>query len=127
MTALPDARIELMRPFIPARDFGLSQDFYRALGFEVAVVAPRIATVTASDGKTGFLLQDFYQKDLAENLMMQIIVPSIDVWWAHIQSQSLPEHFGVKEPKPPVVEPWGLRVAYVWDPSGILWHVAARN
>lgn len=127
MTAFPTASIEMMRPFIPARDFALSEEFYQALGFLVEVVAPRIATVTTSDGKAGFLLQDFYQKDLAENLMMQIIVPDINVWWTHIQSLSLAERFGVKEPRPPVAEPWGMTVAYVWDPSGVLWHVTSRK
>lgn len=126
MTALPAARIEVMRPFIPARDFALSQDFYRALGFEVVLVAPRIATVKAADDKSGFLLQDFYQKDLAENLMVQIIVSDVDAWWAHVRSRSLPERFGVKEPKAPAAEAWGMRVAYMWDPSGVLWHIAAK-
>ncbi|ATU94078.1 hypothetical protein BLM14_20025 (plasmid) [Phyllobacterium zundukense] len=118
--------MEIMRPFIPARNFTLSQEFYEALGFNVTVVAPRIATVVASDGKSGFLLQNFYQKDLAENLMMQIIVPDVDAWWAHIQSLSLPERFGVNAPKSPVAEAWGMRVAYVWDPSGVLWHIASK-
>jgi hypothetical protein len=118
--------IALMRPFLPARDFALSQSFYTALGFEVALVAPRIAVVKAADGKTGFLLQNFYNKDLAENLMMQIIVEDVDAWWAHIQSLSLPERFGVKEPKAPAAEAWGMRVAYIWDPSRVLWHVASK-
>lgn len=126
MTELQTATVEMMRPFIPARDFALSQQFYEALGFNVTVVAPEIATVAASDGKPGFLLQDFYQKDLAENLMMQIIVPSVDTWWTHIQSLSLPERFGVQAPKAPADEAWGMRVAYVWDPSGVLWHIASR-
>jgi len=39
----------------------------------------------------------------------------------------LPAKFGVPEPKPPVLQPWGLRVAYLVDPSGVLWHVAQRR
>lgn len=98
-----------MRPFIPARDFALSQQFYEALGFNVTVIAPKIANVAVSDGKSEFLLQDFYQKDLAQNLMMQIIVPSVDAWWTHIQSLSLPERFGVQAPKGPVANIFGAR------------------
>lgn len=127
MTVPPPIQIELMRPFLPARDFALSQDFYRALGFEVTLVAPKIATVAARDGRTGFLLQDFYRKELAENLMMQIIVPRVDAWWAQIGSLSLPNRFGVAEPRPPRAEPWGMRVLYLWDPSGVLWHIASKN
>ncbi|MBA4388639.1 MAG: hypothetical protein C0404_11710 [Verrucomicrobia bacterium] len=39
----------------------------------------------------------------------------------------LPTRFGVPVPKPPEDQPWGLRVAYVIDPSGVLWHVAQRR
>ena len=35
--------------------------------------------------------------------------------------------FGVPEPKPPTMQPWGLRVACLVDPSGILWHIAERR
>jgi hypothetical protein len=38
----------------------------------------------------------------------------------------LPGRFGVQAPKAPVMQPWGLRVAYVFDPCGVLWHVAER-
>lgn len=38
-------------------------------------------------------------------------------------SLDLPAKFGVPVPKPPMMQPWGLRIAYVVDPSGVLWHV----
>jgi uncharacterized glyoxalase superfamily protein PhnB len=25
------------------------------------------------------------------------------------------------------MQPWGLRVAYIVDPSGVLWHIAQRR
>lgn len=30
-------------------------------------------------------------------------------------------------PEPPAVQPWGLRITYLVDPSGVLWHVAQRR
>jgi uncharacterized glyoxalase superfamily protein PhnB len=39
----------------------------------------------------------------------------------------LPERFGVPAPRAPAVQPWGLRIAYVVDPAGVLWHVAERR
>jgi hypothetical protein len=27
----------------------------------------------------------------------------------------------------PTLQPWGLVVAYVWDPSGVLWHIAEER
>ena len=39
----------------------------------------------------------------------------------------LAARFGVQAPKAPAMQPWGLRVAYVVDPSGVLWHFAQRG
>jgi uncharacterized glyoxalase superfamily protein PhnB len=39
----------------------------------------------------------------------------------------LAKNFGVATPKPPAMQSWGLRIAYVVDPSGVLWHVAERR
>ncbi len=115
---------ELARPFMPARDFDLSKRFYEALGF-AKVLDSEVAIFNAGSG--GFILQRYYQKDWAENFMMQLIVDDLDAWWAHIQRLDLPKRFGVPPPKAPAVQPWGLREAYIVDPSGVLWHVAQRR
>lgn len=59
--------------------------------------------------------------------MMQLMVDGLDAWWAHIQSLDLPARFGVRPPKAPAIQPWGLRIAYVVDPAGVLWHVVQRR
>ena len=59
--------------------------------------------------------------------MMQLMVDDLDAWWAHIQSLDLAGRFGVHSPRPPEIQSWGLRVAYVFDPCGVLWHVAQRR
>jgi catechol 2,3-dioxygenase-like lactoylglutathione lyase family enzyme len=115
---------ERIRPFVPARDFDLSKRFYEALGFE-KVLDGEVAIFNTASG--GFILQRYYQKDWAENFMMQLMVDDLDAWWAHIEALDLPAKFGVQPPKPPAVQPWGLRIAYVFDPSGVLWHVAERR
>ena len=33
----------------------------------------------------------------------------------------------VPAPSAPALQPWGLRIAYLVDPSGVLWHVAQRR
>ena len=116
---------ECARPFLPAKDFGLSKRFYEVLGFEKLLDASDVAIFRI--GKGGFLLQSYYQKDWAENFMMQLMVDDLDVWWSHLQSLKLVETFGVAAPKAPAMQPWGLRIAYVTDPSGVLWHVAERR
>ncbi len=55
------------------------------------------------------------------------MVDDLDAWWRHVESARLPETFGVPAPKAPEMQPWGLRVAYVVDPSGPLWHFAQRR
>jgi hypothetical protein len=120
---IPDGA-EAARPFLPARDFDASKAFYEALGFEkrldgdVAIFAV---------GTSAFILQRYFQKDWAENCMMQLMVDDLDAWWAHIEALDLPGRFGVQPPRPPAMQPWGLNVAYVYDPCGVLWHVAQRR
>ena len=118
------AGTERMRPFLPARDFDLSKRFYEALGFE-KVLDGEVAIFNAASG--GFILQRYYQKDWSDNCMMQLMVDDLEAWWAHIDALDLPSQFGVQPPKPPAVQPWGLRIAYVFDPCGVLWHVAQRR
>jgi len=52
--------------------------------------------------------------------MMQLMVDDLDAWWTHIERLDLAAAFGVPPPRAPAIQPWGLRVAYVMDPSGVL-------
>lgn len=122
MQSLPQ---DACRPFLPARDFATSQRFYEVLGFVKELDAPDVAIYRM--GASSFLLQKRYQKQWAENSMMQLMVDDLEVWWSRILALELPAKFGVPEPKAPALQPWGLRVAYVVDPSGVLWHVAQRR
>src|SRR5438874_2543750 len=115
---------ERVRPFLPTQDFDLSRSFYEALGFE-KVLDSEVAIFNAGSG--GFVLQRQYQKDWAENSVMQLMVDDLDGWWSHIGALDLPRHFGVKPPRSPAMQPWGLRIAYLFDPSGVLWHVSQRR
>lgn len=119
MTTLATTTI---RPFVPGgKDFALSKRFYQALGFELTFEAGGVAGFACDSGS--FLLQDYYHQGWGDNFMMQLIVRDLDAWWAHIQSLDLPGQFGVAEPKPPALMPWGLTLAYVFGPCGELWHV----
>jgi uncharacterized glyoxalase superfamily protein PhnB len=115
---------ELIRPFVPAKDFDRSKQFYETLGFN-KVLDGEVAIFNAGSG--GFILQRHYQREWAENSMLQLMVDDLDAWWAHIEALDLPSKFGVQPPKPPAMQPWGLRMAYVYDPCGVLWHVAQRR
>lgn len=116
---------ETARPFLPARDFATSKAFYDALGFTKELDGDDIAIFRI--GTTSFLLQDHFHEDWAANFMMQLVVDDLAAWWQHLSSLRLPETFGVPAPTSPMMQPWGLEISYVVDPSGVLWHVAQRR
>lgn len=115
---------ESARPFLPTRDFDVSKGFYEALGF-VKELDGEVAIFRVGSGS--FLLQRYFQEEWAANFMMQLLVDDLDAWWARIESLDLPRRFGVPAPKAPAMQPWGLRIAYLVDPAGVLWHVAQRR
>ncbi|MFN3656249.1 MAG: VOC family protein [Pseudolabrys sp.] len=112
--------IRTMQPFLPARDFALSKRFYADLGFTVEPLSDKLAQVRL--GPHSFLLQDFYVEQWASNFMIHVSVDNLAAWWAHIASLDLAGRYGVAPPRPPKRESWGSDVAYVFDPSGVLWH-----
>ena len=113
---------EAARPFVPAEDLEKSKAFYRALGFETLLDGD---VAIFAVGATSFIFQQFHQED--HNFMMQLMVDDLDGWWTHIRSLNLPATFGIPEPKAPETQPWGLRIAYLVDPSGVLWHIGQRR
>jgi uncharacterized glyoxalase superfamily protein PhnB len=108
--------------FIPSKDFDKSKSFYLDLGFE---------QTWGDEGGCGFridghnfILQNFYVKDHAENFMMQLMVDDVNAWWNRIQSLGLKEKYQLGLANPPEVQPWGLNILYMTDPTGVLWHIA---
>lgn len=118
--------IVTMRPFLPARNYSESQQFYQLIGFSMWPIGEKLCHMQLgqADGAFAFLLQDFYVKDFAENLMMHVLVDDLDQWWSHIEELKLGEQFHIPAPRAPKQESWGLRISYLWDPSGVLWHFA---
>jgi DNA-binding MarR family transcriptional regulator len=118
------ARGNSARPFLPAKDFLVSKAFYKAIGFEMLLDSD-VAIFSA--GSSAFILQRYYVKEWAENCMMQLMVDDLDGWWARLDALDLPGLFAIPVPKPPAMQPWGLRVGFLVDPSGVLWHIAERR
>jgi catechol 2,3-dioxygenase-like lactoylglutathione lyase family enzyme len=110
-----------IKAFVPAKDFAQSKAFYEAMGFKVAYTDEEIAYMLC--GNTSFLLQNFYVKELAENLMMHLLVENVDDWHAHLTAQNIVEHFGVRLGALET-QPWAMRDFVLSDPSGVLWRIA---
>jgi hypothetical protein len=115
--------VKALRPFVPAKDFAISQQFYADLGFRVEPLGDSIAAMHL--GSHSFLLQDFYVEAWADNFVMHMLVDDLDAWWEHLTSLNIAARYGVKSPRAPKLESWGLNVAYMFDPAGVLWHIAA--
>ena len=110
-----------IKAFVPALDFTVSKEFYEAIGFQVKFSDSELAYLLC--GNTSFLLQNFYVKELAENLMMHLLVENVEDWHAHITAQNIAERFGVRLGALET-QPWGMRDFVLFDPSGVLWRIA---
>ena len=107
-----------LKAFVPARDDELSKRFYRGSSEQIAEL---------QIGAFRFLLQPFYVKEHAGNFMMSLLVEDADAWWRHIERVGLQEKYPGIMARPPALQPWGLRVLYLSDPTGVLWHITDRR
>jgi len=110
-----------LKAFVPARDAELSKSFYTDLGFTINWSNQQIAELQI--GAFRFLLQTFYVAEHAGNFMMSLAVEDADAWWLHIEKIQLAKKYPGIMAKPPQMQPWGIRVLYLSDPTGVLWHI----
>jgi len=113
-----------IKAFVPARDYELSKAFYTDLGFTTNWSNDEIAELQI--GSFRFLLQKFYVAEHAGNFMMSLGVENLDAWWEYIQQKELTKKYPGIMCKAPSMQPWGIRVLYLSDPSGVLWHIVER-
>lgn len=111
-----------MKAFVPAKDPKISRAFYTDLGFTINWGNDEIAELQM--GSFRFLLQKFYVAEHAGNFMMSLNVENADAWWEHIQRNEFTKKYPGIMCKPPQMQPWGLRVLYLSDPTGVLWHIS---
>ncbi|WP_442595947.1 hypothetical protein ACSBPU_04430 [Parapusillimonas sp. JC17] len=111
-----------LRTFIPAQDFALSKEFYSALGCELAWSDEGLALFRIAG--SGFYLQRYYVKEWAENCMLHMSVKDAARCFADIKNLLGSGRFPSARVVPPKHESYGALVTYVWDPSGVLLHLA---
>lgn len=121
VTPMPPGPVADLCAFLPARDFDLSQRFYADLGFDRLWGNDQVAQFQA--GGFRFLLQNYFVAEWAANCMLSLAVDDADAWWRHVQEYDLRGRYGLHTAKAPAVQPWGLRVLFLSDPSGVLWHI----
>lgn len=112
-----------VKPFVGARDFDRSRDFYVALGWQLRFdTGEGLACLELAGCR--FYLQDHYAKDWCENSMLHVTVDDAAAWHEHVTAVLTTGDFAPARVAAPRQEPYGALVTYVWDPSGVLLHLA---
>lgn len=111
--------VKSIRPFIGAKNFEISSNFYKDLGFEEIVLEHNLSLFKKQE--IGFYLQDAYVKDWIENTMLFIEVENVDQFWEELLTLNLTEKYEGVKLTPIRTMDWG-KECFVHDPSGILWH-----
>ena len=109
-----------IKAFVPAKDFELSKQFYKDIGFTMASEGGGVAYFHFEH--VSFLLQNFCSEGLAENFMMHMLVADVDAWWSKVNQSEVISKYGVKL-WPIEIQPWKMRDFCITDPSGVLWRI----
>lgn len=120
-----DLRATDLRPFLPSRDFGLSKQFYAALGCKLEWSDENLALFNLAGVR--FYLQRHYAKDWADNCMLHVSVQDAASCYTGISEALKSGRFPGARVAPPKQEPYGALVTFVWDPAGVLLHLAEWN
>lgn len=111
-----------LRTFVGSKDFETSRDFYLALGWRVNFDEGEIAELELC-GQC-FYLQRYYHESWCNNSMLYLTVADATAWHKHIERVLAAKAYGGARTKPPVPADYAKLVTHMWDPSGVLWHLA---
>jgi hypothetical protein len=113
-----------IRPFIGAKDFETSRNFYRDLGFQEIILSPNMSLFKTE--QIGFYLQDAYVQDWIDNSMIFLEVDDVDRYWNELSGLDLANKYEAVKLTSIKNYDWG-RECFLHDPSGILWHFGQFN
>jgi hypothetical protein len=114
--------VDEFRPFLPASDFAVSRQFYTELGFNEVWSSEKLVILAL--GRFSFFLQNYFGKEWAENMVLDLRVADVDACWSYLRSLNLSARFPqvVRVGAPQADGVTGIRRGYFVDPSGVLWH-----
>lgn len=108
-----------IRPFIGAKDFDISRNFYRDLGFQESILEHKMSYFKTEG--IGFYLQNAYVQDWIDNTMIFLEVDDVERYWNELLALDLLAKYAGVRLTPIQHYDWG-RECFLHDPSGILWH-----
>jgi hypothetical protein len=108
-----------LQPFVPSgKNFKGSRQLFVELGFNIR---------WESDGYVGFerdgckfILQNFDNRQFAENFMVTVGVDNVDEFRKQVLEKKLPEKFGIRIGEASDM-PYGREVNII-DDAGVCWH-----
>ena len=108
-----------IRPFIGAKNFERSRNFYRDLGFQESVLGHSMSYFKMQG--LGFYLQDADVADWIDNSMIFLEVEDVVGFWNELLTLGLTDKYEGVRLTPIRQYDWG-KECFLHDPSGILWH-----
>ena len=113
-----------IRPFIGAKNFDVSRNFYLDLGFEESIIPYNMSLFQTKN--IGFYLQDAYVKDWIDNTMLFLEVDDVEAYYNELLALDLSSKYEGVRLTPIRTDYWG-RECFLHDPSGVLWHIGQFN
>lgn len=112
-------KFQSLEPFIPSgSNFEGSKQFFVELGFNITWDAGGYIGFERDGCK--FILQEYNNKEFAENLMISVKVDNAEEFWKFVTEKKLPERFGIRI-SAPKQQPYGKEVNII-DLAGVCWH-----
>lgn len=108
-----------LQPFVPSgKNFELAKEFFQELGFNQTWNAGAYAGF--ENGNCRFILQEYDQKEFAENFMLTVNVPDIAAFRSGLLEKQFPQKFGIHIGEI-TNQPYGKEVNII-DLAGVCWH-----
>ncbi len=118
----PNLHVDDVKPFIGAKDFNASRDFYVTLGWRLVYDSEDLRVLEL--GNYRFYLQRYYNKTWCNNTMLHIAVDDVDAWYKHVEQLFTNGDINNGRLSEEIKDEGYARVFHVWDPSGVLLHFA---
>lgn len=115
-------QIKSIRPFIGAKNYTISRQFYKDFGFEEIKTSEKMLYFKLGD--FGFYLQDAHIKDWIDNTMVFLEIDNVEEHLSNLKKRNLEEKYNGVRVSEINYNDWGKEY-FVHDPSGVLWHVGA--
>lgn len=114
-----------LSPFVPSgKQYEASRRFFVDLGFEE--MWENSGCAGFRNGTAQFILQSCDDQKFAENFMVSVVVPNLDLWWEAVQKLRLEETYPGVRFRPPTDFPWGREIHFL-DLAGVCWHVRQQQ